>query len=377
MGMRRCEFAVRCTLLVVVVLALLFSASAFAFAAATPTAEVQQDLSTWTEQDLAAQLLMVGVYAPTTGKLTKLTKQGVGGVVLLGPIPKKLSSQLKRAGNKARGGIRPLVASDEEGGQVQRFRKRIYPLPAAQTMGGWSKKRISTTTQAYARRLKRYGVNVVLGPVVDLKVKGKYLSQQQRCFAASPRVVAVKAQAWSSGMKKAGLMTCYKHWPGMGTAGNTHKKVTSVRSFAALKKRDLIPFQAASKAASKATSKHRSDLVMVAHVTAAGLTEKSTPASLSPKAYVMLRKQTGKHTLIITDSLSMGATTKSQGISTTTACIRALAAGADMALVATAKDSKALIAAVAKAIADGRIPRAQAEASAQRILALKAKHGLN
>ncbi len=79
--------------------------------------------------------------------------------------------------------------------------------------------------------------------------------------------------------------------------------------------------------------------------------------------------------MIITDSLSMAATTKALGIKLPAAAVRALKAGADLALFASG-DPDPVIDAVTAAIRSGRLPRAQAEATVLRVLELKRKAGL-
>jgi beta-N-acetylhexosaminidase len=116
-------------------------------------------------------------------------------------------------------------------------------------------------------------------------------------------------------------------------------------------------------------------LVMVGHLQSKGLTEPDTPASVSPSALRYLRSRAGAKTLIVTDSLSMAATTKALGIGTPEAAVRALKAGADLALFASA-DPGRVIDAVTAAIRSGRLPRARAEASVLRILKGKEAAGL-
>lgn len=116
-------------------------------------------------------------------------------------------------------------------------------------------------------------------------------------------------------------------------------------------------------------------LVMVGHLRSKGLTGDRTPASLSRNAMRYLRSRVGDETVIVTDSLSMAATTTALGIKTPAAAVRALRAGADLALFASG-DPAAVIDAVTAAIRSGRLPRAQAEASALRVLELKRKAGL-
>ncbi len=77
---------------------------------------------------LAAQLVFCSVPAtnPLAGR--RYARMGVGGIVILGggarsSIGGDLAAVLRAAPN----GIKPFIASDEEGGQVQRLRRRHLP----------------------------------------------------------------------------------------------------------------------------------------------------------------------------------------------------------------------------------------------------------
>ena len=94
---------------------------------------------------------------------------------------------------------------------------------------------------------------------------------------------------------------------------------------------------------------------------AAGSPGTTRPASLSPRRAAVPARARGDKTVIITDSLSMAATTKALGIKLPAAAVRALKAGADLALFAIGGPGP-VIDAVTAAIRSGRMPRAQAEA---------------
>ncbi len=96
---------------------------------------------------------------------------------------------------------------------------------------------------------------------------------------------------------------------------------------------------------------------MVGHLTVPGLTERGRPASLSPRALRYLRAHAGSDTLIITDSLGMAAASSSLRIAPEQACVRALRAGADVALAVDA-NPRAAIGAIREAIGSGALPRA-------------------
>ena len=295
-------------------------------------------------------------------------RKGVGGIVILGGGARRsIGTDLAAVLRAAPGGIKPLIASDEEGGQVQRLRDAIYPLPSARVQGTWSASRTRATAKDYGARLRKLHVSVVFGPVADLDVPGRYMSSLDRCFSSKPDVVASRVVAWVTGLRASRVLSTVKHWPGHGWATDTHGGAARVPSLSVLRRYDMVPFERAFAAGVP--------LVMVGHLQSRGLTEEDTPASLSPKAMRYLRSRVSDETVIITDSLSMAATTKALGIGTPAAAVRALRAGADIALFASADPDK-VIDAITAAIRAGRLPREQAEASALRILELKRKAGL-
>ena len=335
--------------------AVLEPAAAGALAAASPTASpspphaARSRLAGWTDRRLAAQLVVCSVPAtdPLAGR--KYARMGVGGLVILGAgASSSIGEDLAAVLRAAPQGIEPFIASDEEGGQVQRLRDVIYPLPSARVQGGWSSSRTKAAARDYGARLRKLHVSVVFGPVADLDVPGRYMSALDRCFSPKPGVVGEHVVAWVAGLRDSGILATVKHWPGHGWASDTHGGAGRIPSFSRLKREDMVPFERAFAA--------RVPLVMVGHLQSKGLTETDTPASLSPSAMRYLRSRVGDDTVIVTDSLSMAATTKALGIDTPAAAVRALAAGADLALFASA-DPDEVIDALTAAIRSGRLPR--------------------
>lgn len=324
-------------------------------------------VSGWSNRRLAAQLIMCSVPtdAPSVGR--RYARLGVGGIVLVGGgAPGDLGDQLAALQRAAPHGIRPFIASDEEGGLVQRLRDVIYPLPSPRLQGMGSASRTRTVAEDYGVHLRRLRVNLLLGPVADLEIPGRYMAGMDRCFSRDPKVVGDHVVAWVKGLREARVACAVKHWPGHGWARNTHVGAGRVPSLSVLRRADLLPFERAVAAGAP--------LVMVGHLASKGLTEGKEPASLSPTALAYLRGEVGEDVVIVSDSLSMGAASKAQGLSTPVAAVRSLAAGVDLALFVTG-DLGDVVDAVTAAIADGELPRAQAEASARRILTLKRRLG--
>jgi beta-N-acetylhexosaminidase len=334
----------------------------------SPSPPAPSELAGWSNRRLAAQLVVCSVPAtnPLAGR--RYARMGVGGIVILGGGARgSIGSDLATVLRAAPRGIKPFIASDEEGGQVQRLRHVIYPLPSARVQGGRSVSRTRATAADYGARLRRLHVSVVFGPVADLDIRGRYMSSLDRCFSSKPDVVGSHVVAWVKGLRASRVLATVKHWPGHGWATDTHSGAARVPSLSVLRREDMVPFEQAFDAGVP--------LVMVGHLRSRGLTGDQTPASLSRSAMTYLRARVGDDTVIITDSLSMAATTKVLGITTPAAAVRALKAGADLALFASGSPGE-VIDAVTAAIRAGRLPREQAEASVVRVLELKRKAGL-
>jgi beta-N-acetylhexosaminidase len=326
------------------------------------------DPSTWTNAALAAELTVSCVDVGDVRRARGQARAGIGGITLLGSDPDRhLRKWLRAARRAAPHHLAPFVMSDEEGGEVQRLRTKIYPLPSAETMGRWHKRHVRRTARKYGARMRTLGVQMDLAPVADLRVRGSYIASLHRAFSHNPATVATMARAWRLGMGDSNVATVLKHWPGHGSARNSHTGPASVPPLDTLERRDMRPFNLELSRGAR--------VVMVGHLTSKGLTEPGVPASESPAALHYLRAKAGPDGVIITDALDMAAASSSLGLSPARAAVRALRAGADWALVCSHHPGRA-IAKIRAAIDSGALPRDQAVASSRRIVALKSSYGL-
>lgn len=315
-----------------------------------------------TNRRLAAQVIFACTDSRNTSTQRTLAAAGIGGIVLLGNAPPSdLTRRLRSVRRAAPKNQRPVIASDEEGGSVQRLARLIYPLASAETMGQWPTKKVRLTAKRYAERMKRLGVSMTLAPVADLRVPGSYLDRLNRAFNSNPAKVGRKVAAWARGSRQAKVTPVVKHWPGHGHAKDTHQQASRVPSLRKLRKADLKPFKRAFASGVGA--------VMVAHVQSKGLTRRGVPATQSRKAMRYLRAQAGPDVVIMTDSLSMAAASSARGMSHAQAVVSSLRAGADWAMVCTTQTSQ-VISAVAAAIASSTLSRSRLEKSARRIRSL-------
>ncbi len=325
------------------------------------------DPSTWSNAQLATQTLFFCAPLDNLGSLTTAVRHGIGGVAILGgSTPPRLAKVISALAAKNTAGVPPIIASDEEGGDVQRLDEAIYALPSAKTMGRWSASKLTATATDYGTRMRALGITMSFAPVADLDVPGHFISAGGRAFSSKPSTVGKAVVAWGNGLKAGGVIPVIKHWPGHGRASDTHIGAATIPRLSVLKTSDLVPFETAFAADFHA--------VMVGHLAVPGLTKGREPATLSPSALSYLRERVGPNSLIVTDSLSMDAATATTGGSVPRATLRALKAGVDVALLCggTAGVEKAVTA----AIGTGYLSRIEMEHKVMRILAYKRSVGL-
>jgi len=335
-----------------------------AVAVVVPTSDVRAgatpvDPTTWSNHRLAEQLVLGSIDMSRLDTAANWAKQGIGGVVLFGTPPANFADQLT-AVRKA-GAITPLVASDEEGGEVQRLAAVICRLHSAQWFGrNKSPAEVEAIAHRYASHMHALGVDVDLAPDADLLVPGYFIAEEHRAFDRRTWKVAKYVNAWEHGMRTAQVATTAKHWPGHGHATNTHTGPATTPPLSYLEDHDLKPFVSA--------FAHGMPVVMVGNLNVPGLTHRGLPATLSRSAFAYLRHEAGSHVLVITDSLTMGAVS-SAGYTAAEAAVRALESGAEFP--DPVKPPWRAVRDVTAALDSGAYPRAHAIASVRRILAVK------
>jgi beta-N-acetylhexosaminidase len=144
-----------------------------------------------------------------------------------------------------------LIAVDQEGGAVQRFRNGLTRLPPAAAFGALHALDARAAAEAaralgwlMAAELRALGVDFSFAPVLDVE-QGVSRVIGDRAFATEPDVVAALAGAWLDGVRSAGMAGCGKHFPGHGgVVADSHRELPEdPRPFAALERFDLLPFR--------------------------------------------------------------------------------------------------------------------------------------
>lgn len=335
-------------------------------AASTTTVPVlQQCVQAWPLRDRVALLVWPAVKSSQWAQAQSLVRdQHVGGVLLTAPdagFAADLAGHLAGLDLLSPHGV--LVATDEEGGAVQRLRV-LQPLASQEELSQRPATEVQSLLADHARLVAATGVDVVLGPVVDVRpVTGSDPLGEHRLFVGGPAEVAGWGSLYVAAWQAAGITPVLKHFPGHGSAStDSHDGRAVTPPLDVLRDRDLVPYRvlAGSGAA-----------VMIGHLEVPGLTD-GLPASLSPAAVALLRDELGwGDALVITDALGMGGV----GRPVPDAAVAAIAAGVDVVLFTGGDQAPAVIEAITAAVGAGVIDVARIDEAAARVAGVLAAHG--
>ena len=323
-------------------------------------------VKTWPIARQAAQLVMPGVPSASLGRAAEIVAElGLGGILVLDGNNANLAAGI--AAVKAATDPAPFVAVDEEGGRVQRLKALTGRLPSARDMAGAnSAEQVRAIAVEHGKKMAALGFTMDMAPVLDLNSGSASGPIGDRAFSADPAIAAQYGRAFADGLWESGVVPVLKHFPGIGSLGaDTHVELPVGPDVATLRSRDLEAFRLATQSYPGA--------VMVAHVVIPDLTGE-LPASTSYRAITeLLRGEFGFSGLIISDSLSMGAITTRWEIPQ--AAEHALAAGSDVALIASAgadlQTARATVNRIVDAVVAGRIPADALATSVARVLITK------
>lgn len=197
-----------------------------------------------------------------------------------------------------------LIMVDQEGGRVQRFKGDFSTLPPMGRFGelftanpALACQEASACGALMASELLSAGVDLSLAPVLDVNRRLNTVIGD-RAFHTDADTVATLSIAFMQGMKRAGMASVGKHFPGHGSvAVDSHIGLpVDLRTFAEVAASDLQPFVELIKAGIPA--------IMAAHILFPAVDDK--PVGFSARWLKdILRGQLGFKGMIISDDLNM------------------------------------------------------------------------
>lgn len=315
--------------------------------------------SRMTLEEKVGQLFMPAVYASADGATLRLLRGyvadcHVGGIVLLKGTLEEAALLADTLASMSPTGL--FIAIDAEWGLSMRL-DGAPEFPDNCRLGATADELMMYDYgREMARECRLTGINMLLGPVVDV-VESRRSVIGRRSFGADPHRVADLAVAYARGVESGGVLSVAKHFPGHGSpAVDSHKQLPVIeRGFEALDSIDLYPFRRYIEAGLSG--------VMVGHLAVSAVDTLRRPAAMSPPVVSgLLIGRMGFRGLVLTDALNMGGAAGYEAW-------RALAAGADI-VVAPAATGEA-VASTLEALRDGTLSIEAVERACRKVLFYK------
>ena len=354
-----------------------------AAASGTPSATATATtgaLAGWSLEEKVGQLMMVGVdaQAPTQTSAQAVETHHVGNIFIAGrttagsqATQKVISSFTSKVGPATTHATPMLVATDQEGGEVQVLAGSGFSdIPSALDQSAQPRDQLVASARTWGKELADVGVNMNLAPVADLvdiarPASNEPIGRWGREYGHDAATVSSQAGAFAEGMQASKVIPTYKHFPGLGRVKDNTDTSAGVVDSTTTRSADTavsVIFGAAIAAGAP--------VIMVSSATYS-LIDPSAPAVFSSTIVTdMLRREMGFSGVVITDDVS--AAVQVQDVSAGDRAVRAIRAGCDLVLASA--DPTVAADMVKALIATGRSDpafAARVDESATRVLNLK------
>src|SRR6185503_2660991 len=202
-------------------------------------------------EDLVGERLMIGLTGPALGdadiRLFRDTR--ATGLILYRrnfSSPAQLLDVLTRLESAL--GRRLLVATDHEGGRIVMLGQGVTIFPDNLAVGTAGEETFAFKQGLFeARELRRLGIDLNLGPCLDVLTERYSPNIGIRSYGKDPALVARYGVARIAGMAKGGVSACPKHFPGKGHSPlDAHLRLPTIDSdWEDMHRVHLVPFFAA------------------------------------------------------------------------------------------------------------------------------------
>jgi beta-N-acetylhexosaminidase len=301
------------------------------------------------KNDSLGQLILCGVPGKEldAASAEMFRKVQPGGFILFGRNIES-AAQLRKLIDDLRdlSEVEPIITIDQEGGRVSRLRLIGSEPPNAQQLRDKDDvDLIRRHGDITGRLLRIFGFNLDLCPVLDISFDDNAdNSLRGRCYGKTVDQVVRNAGAFNDAMRKQGIASCGKHFPGYTCAkSDAHFELPKIdRTREELDQNELAVFrrfigrgdcpQSPADVSEKRPSRFIVDSMMICHGWYPSLEAEKTPASLSRRIITdLLRNEFGFDGLVMTDDLDMGAILNGYGLQDTVRL--AINAGNDLVMI--------------------------------------------
>src|SRR3954471_20558069 len=323
-----------------------------------------------------AQLFVVGVPLSGLAAGDALVAGGVGGVFLRGRSTASTADIAAVTGRWAAAapGVRPWVAADQEGGQVQTLQGPGFgDLPSALAQGRLPPTALDTLVDGMGASLADAGVTLDLAPVADVVPAAGAASNApigafDRQYGSTAAEVVSAAGAVVRGLGAHDVTATLKHFPGLGSVReNTDVSADVIDDSIATDDERVAAFGVLSRSPAR-------PFVMVSSATYE-LIDPSAPAVFSPVVISdVLRGDLGFRGVVITDDV--GSAKAVQDVAPGDRAVRFFEAGGTLVLTVTSSVLQEMQDAVlARDAADPDFAR-KVDTAVRTALVAKARAGL-
>lgn len=367
--------------------------------------KIREIIAGMTTEQKIAQMIIISLRSDpkNTRTPTELTEDYVkllqrydfGGVILMeGNIVDpaqtvRLNRACQEAALASEPGIPMFITLDEEGGMVNRIGYGTTGPGNMSLAAAGGPEMAEECADILGQESAALGFNVDFAPVADVNSNPNNPIIGVRSFSDDPEVAAEYVQAFLKGLKKNGVISSLKHFPGHGNVGedsHTHLPCSDY-TIEDLESCDLIPFKAGIEAGA--------EMIMTAHIQYPSIIKEtyisvkdgkeiSLPSTLSRTIiHDLLREKMGYDGIVITDAMVMDAI--ALHFDPIDAAVLAINAGVDILLIPVDvyKDEEinsfpvmeAYIQDLTARVEAGDIPQEELDDSVYRILKLKMESG--
>ncbi|TVR04399.1 MAG: beta-N-acetylhexosaminidase [Deltaproteobacteria bacterium] len=197
----------------------------------------------------------------------------------------------------------PFISVDQEGGRVQRLRQPPFTrIPPMAVLGATGDAELAARIgQAMGEELAAVGINLDFAPCADLRTNPANQVIGDRSLGDDPATVARLCGAFAAGLTIAGVIPCFKHFPGHGdTFADSHFELPLLEhDIELLRRREIAVFAR--------LLRGPVPMIMTAHLRIPAIDTRH-PMTLSAQCIDQLLRRTLHHGgVVISDDLEMAA----------------------------------------------------------------------